>query len=83
MLADNETVDDNGEIVALEMDDTVEEESLECKSLGMLGVHDTSSKGARTMRIVGSINGISLMVLIDLRWFQLWDYGWMSLRNWE
>lgn len=36
MLADNETVDDSGEIVALQMEDTVEEESLECKSLGFM-----------------------------------------------
>lgn len=66
VLADNETVDERGEIVALEAEDVKDDGSMECKPLGMLGVHDASTKGAKTMRIAGIINGISLLVLINI-----------------
>lgn len=56
MLADNETVDERGEIKALEAEDVEEDGGLECKSLGQLGVHNACSKGAKTMHLVGSIN---------------------------
>lgn len=64
-LSDNEMVNKQGEIVALEVEDIEEEGALECKSMGVLGVNDAHYKGVKTMRFWGSIDGISIMVLID------------------
>lgn len=65
VLSDDERVDEQGEIVALEVEDVEEEGGLECNSLGLLGVHNADLKGAKTMRLAGSVEGISLMVLVD------------------
>lgn len=55
----------NGERLWLEVEEVEEDGGLECKSLGVLGVNQVDSKGVKTMRITGKINGISLLVLID------------------
>lgn len=65
MLNDNEKVDEHGDIVSLLVEDTDEDGGLEYKSLGVLGVHNIESKSAKTMRLIGSINEISLLILVD------------------
>ncbi|PNX83132.1 retrotransposon-related protein, partial [Trifolium pratense] len=63
ILGEGEALNDDGEIVALEVEDEVveEETDAECKILGVLG----SMGEYKTMKIGGRLEGIDVVVLID------------------
>ncbi|MCH80746.1 enzymatic polyprotein, partial [Trifolium medium] len=63
ILGEGETVNDDGEIIAMdgELSDIEEELEVECKSMGVLG----SMGGQRTMKIEGKIAEVNVLVLID------------------
>jgi hypothetical protein len=63
ILGAGETINDDGEIVSLEIDDSDVEEEIEaeCKILGMLG----KMGEYQTMKVEGRIDGVDLLVLID------------------
>ncbi|MCI05080.1 RNA-directed DNA polymerase (Reverse transcriptase), partial [Trifolium medium] len=66
ILGDDETLNDEGEIVVLdaESEEEREMEELECKGLGVFGVSSSSSQ-VRTMKLEGSLQGANILVLID------------------
>ncbi|MCI64952.1 pentatricopeptide repeat-containing protein, partial [Trifolium medium] len=63
ILGDGETVNDEGEIVALEAEDSDEEEEIEaeCKLIGVLGEMGEYN----TMKVEGKLKGVDVEVLID------------------
>ncbi|PNY17068.1 retrotransposon-related protein [Trifolium pratense] len=63
ILGDGETINEEGEIIAMEgaISDDEEEVEVECKSMGVLG----SMGGHRTMKIEGKIAEVDVLVLID------------------
>ncbi|CAJ2649147.1 unnamed protein product [Trifolium pratense] len=63
ILGEGETLNDDGEIVALEVEEEVEEEETEaeCKFIGVLG----NMGEYRTMKIGGKLENIDVVVLID------------------
>jgi hypothetical protein len=67
ILADDEGVNEDGEVVVLEAinDEEREIEDLECKAIGLFALTDTSDVGVRTMKLEGFVQGASVLVLID------------------
>lgn len=67
ILGDHESVNDAGEVVAIEVEEGKEEEMLECKIMGLCGITKelASRKESRTMKLIGKIGGIPLVVLVD------------------
>lgn len=68
VLGDDETVNEIGEIIAIEVQEEEEEQTLDCGSMGVFGLMDTDQSGGippSTLRVEGKINGVSLVMLID------------------
>ncbi|MCH82079.1 enzymatic polyprotein, partial [Trifolium medium] len=63
ILGEGETINEDGEIVAMEgaISDDEKEEEVECKSMGVLG----SMGGHHTMKIEGKVAEVDVLVLID------------------
>jgi hypothetical protein len=63
ILGDGETVNEEGEIVSLEAEESEEEEEpeAECKLIGVLG----KMGECNTMKIEGKLGGVNVEVLID------------------
>ncbi|MCI36650.1 RNA-directed DNA polymerase (Reverse transcriptase), partial [Trifolium medium] len=63
ILGDGETVNDEGEIVAIEAEDSDKEEEIdaECKLIGVLGKMGEYN----TMKLEGMLKGVDVEVLID------------------
>lgn len=49
----------------MELEDDNEDGAMEIKLMGVLGLSYSNLQGVKTMKLTGSIGGISLMVLID------------------
>lgn len=67
IIGDDETVNESGEVIAIEVEDGKDEEIMECKLVGLCGTTEAWSdyKGVKTMKLKGTIEGISLVVLVD------------------
>ncbi|MCI40160.1 pentatricopeptide repeat-containing protein, partial [Trifolium medium] len=65
ILGDGEGINDEGEIISLETQEVIEEEEeeveAECKLIGVLG----SMGEYNTMKIVGKLKNIDVLVLVD------------------
>ncbi|KAJ1387664.1 Aspartic peptidase, active site [Sesbania bispinosa] len=65
VLGDDESVNEEGEIVAIEMDAAGEEEVIECKTMGLCGLNHDLLDEVKTMRLKGKLNGVTIVVLVD------------------
>ncbi|XP_014522435.1 uncharacterized protein LOC106778940 [Vigna radiata var. radiata] len=68
VLADDETVNESGEVIASEMREEEDDCTLECGSMELFAKVEVSWDGRNhpsTLRIKGSLNGVTLRVLID------------------
>ena len=61
-------INEEGEVIAIEVKED-EEEVLDCNSMGLCGITESkttlSNNPPTTLRLKGSLNGISIVVLID------------------
>lgn len=68
ILGDDETINEEGEVIAIEVKED-EEEVLDCNSMGLFGIIETNIKSNNTppttLRLQGSLKGVSIMILID------------------
>ncbi|XP_050915888.1 uncharacterized protein LOC127130982 [Lathyrus oleraceus] len=68
ILGDDETINEEGEVIAIEVKED-EEEVLDCNSMGLFGITETNIKSNNTppttLRLQGSLKGVSIMILID------------------
>ncbi|XP_073223438.1 uncharacterized protein [Cicer arietinum] len=67
ILGDDETINDDGEIVVVEVVSEEEKhlKDLECKAMGYFELHSVNGFHACTMKFEGFVNGVSVLVLID------------------
>lgn len=67
IIRDDEMVNDACEVIAIEIQEGKDEEILECKIVGLCGVTEqwADSKGVRMMKLMGTVEGIPLVVLVD------------------
>lgn len=66
VVGDDETITDGGEVAAAEEDDDPNENPLECQTMGLCAsMGEEVNTGPRTMKLIGTIGGIPLVILID------------------
>lgn len=67
ILGDDETVNEEGEVIAIEVEEGKEEQLMECKIIGLCGVTEEKEdkSGPNMMKMTGTIDGIPLVVLVD------------------
>lgn len=83
ILSDDETVNDAGEVMAIELQEGDEVPALECNSMALLWLKDRSriqSSFSKLLFLEGMVKGKSVMVLIDtepviisypFKWYQI------------
>lgn len=63
-FGEDETINEVGEVIALEIDEEKEKDSIECHALGLFGTNDVLTEG-KTMRMEGRLNRVPISVLIE------------------
>lgn len=65
ILGDDEQVNEEGEVVAIEVEEDLTSDPLECKAIRLFGIFHEELSGVKTMRLEGWVNGIPVVVLVD------------------
>ncbi|KAF1869880.1 hypothetical protein Lal_00017457 [Lupinus albus] len=68
VLGDDEAINEEGEIIAIEVGEEEEEATFDLSSMGLFGEMETQQQRGMlpaTLRVEGTVNGVSVLVLVD------------------
>lgn len=65
ILGDDEKVNEEGEVIAIEVETELTKEVLECKAMGVFDISNDELLGTKTMKMDGIIQQIPLVILVD------------------